>query len=86
MLYENWQQTNKERLDSISQTNKAKNLLLDKPLEFDSHPCSIGFNEEEQKWYGWSHRAIYGFGISSQIKKESSGYLPTDKNDFFEDY
>lgn len=29
-------------------------------------PCngaSIGFSEKEQKWYGWSHRAIQGFGI-----------------------
>ena len=24
---------------------------------------SIGFNEKEQKWYGWSHRARHGFGI-----------------------
>lgn len=25
--------------------------------------CSIGFCAAEQKWYGWSHRACYGFGI-----------------------
>lgn len=25
--------------------------------------AAIGFSEKEQKWYGWSHRAIYGFGI-----------------------
>ncbi len=25
--------------------------------------ASIEFNEEEQKWYGWSHRAKAGFGI-----------------------
>ena len=25
--------------------------------------CSIGFCEKEQKWYGWSHRAMHGFGI-----------------------
>ncbi|MGI9491384.1 MAG: hypothetical protein ACR2QF_03055 [Geminicoccaceae bacterium] len=31
------------------------------------HPCSIGFNEAEQKWYGWSHRAIYGFGVGSVV-------------------
>ncbi len=29
--------------------------------------CSIGFNEKEQKWYGWSHRAICGFGIGDKI-------------------
>ena len=77
--------TNKEILDSITQKEEAKNLLLGKPLEFQSRSCSIGWNEEEQKWYGWSHRAIYGFGIGSKIKKESSGYQPTDKEDLFHD-
>ena len=29
--------------------------------------CSIGFNEKENKWYGWSHRAICGFGLGNKI-------------------
>ena len=38
--------------------------------KYDSNtPCSIGFSEKEQKWYGWSHRAIYGFGIGDVAKK-----------------
>ena len=40
--------------------------------------CSIGFCEKEQKWYGWSHRAIYGFGIGDVVKEgdctNSSGW------------
>ena len=28
--------------------------------------CSIGFCPREGKWYGWSHRAIYGFGGFAQ--------------------
>ncbi len=35
--------------------------------------CSIGKNEEEQKWYGWSHRAICGFGIGDRIYEERFG-------------
>jgi len=35
----------------------------------DSGVCSIGFCEAEQKWYGWSHRAIYGFGIGDKVKE-----------------
>ena len=31
--------------------------------------CSIGFCDKEQKWYGWSHRAIYGFGIGDEVKE-----------------
>lgn len=35
--------------------------------------CSIGFNESEQKWYGWSHRAICGFGIGNRLFEEEYG-------------
>lgn len=31
--------------------------------------CSIGFCEAEQRWYGWSHRAICGFGIGDIVKE-----------------
>ena len=45
----------------------------------DNKVCSIGFNEKEQKWYGWSHRAIFGFGIGSVVEEgsccASSGYI-----------
>ena len=47
--------------------------------------CSVGFCEREQKWYGWSHRAIYGFGIGSEVKRGDCGYRPTDKGDFLLD-
>ena len=32
--------------------------------------CSIGFCEREQKWYGWSHRGICGFGIGDRLFEE----------------
>lgn len=35
----------------------------------DSGGCSIGFCEREQKWYGWSHRAIHGFGVGDSVKE-----------------
>lgn len=44
----------------------------------------IGFSEIEQKWYGWSHRAIYGFGIGSQVSKGDSGHGPRDEAEFLE--
>lgn len=34
----------------------------------------LGFSEKEQKWYGWSHRAYYGFGIGHKVKKGHVGY------------
>ena len=40
--------------------------------------CSIGFCEKEDKWYGWSHRAMYGFGIGDETGEGKAGqqYLP----------
>lgn len=31
--------------------------------------CSIGFSEKDQKFYGWSHRAMYGFAIGDVVKE-----------------
>jgi len=45
----------------------------------------IGFNPIEQKWYGWSHRAIFGFGIGSECKKGHCHYEPSNKEEFLED-
>ena len=33
-----------------------------------------GWSEKEQKWYGWSHRAIFGFGIGSKVSRGDCGY------------
>ena len=30
------------------------------------HPVlNMGYSAKDNKWYGWSHRAVYGFGIGS---------------------
>jgi hypothetical protein len=47
--------------------------------------CSIGFCEKDQKWYGWSHRAMCGFGIGSEVKKGDCACVPTNLEDYIED-
>lgn len=47
--------------------------------------ANIGFNPLEQKWYGWSHRAIYGFGVGSVCKQGNIGFQPKNKEEFIED-
>lgn len=66
---------------------KASHLLIDRLMqEYSFSPtCCIGFNEKEQKWYGWSHRAIYGFGIGSVVKKGDCAYIPTNPQDMLND-
>ncbi len=33
----------------------------------DHSVCSIGYNPMEKKWYGWSHKALCGFGIGDRV-------------------
>lgn len=71
---------------TLKPNEKAKELLLNRFLsEYSFYPVNIGFNEEEQKWYGWSHRAIYGFGIGSKVEPGHCAYKPYDKDDFIRD-
>lgn len=43
-----------------------------------SNVCSIGFSEEQAKWFGWSHRAICGFKVGDVVKEGdvTAEYLP----------
>lgn len=35
--------------------------------------CCIGFCPTQQKWYGWSHRAMCGFGVGDRLFVEEYG-------------
>jgi len=47
---------------------------------------NLGFNPEEQKWYGWSHRALYGFGKGSICKKGDCGYTPDNVDELYDSF
>lgn len=57
-----------------------------RPMKIDStyKVCSIGFCDKELKWYGYSHRAIYGFGVGSKVEKGDCGYKPSNRDEFLE--
>lgn len=42
----------------------------------------IGFSTSEQKWFGWSHRAYYGFGIGHEVKFGDAGFVPRNEEEF----
>lgn len=52
----------------------------------NNNVCSIGFSEQERKWYGWSHRAIYAFEIGSKVKCGDCGYVPNNVAELMEEY
>ena len=69
-------------LANLTWDEKAKMMLSGYEGIFLGYPASIGWSEEEKKWYGWSHRAIYGFGIGDMVTRDSCAYIPTDPDDF----
>jgi hypothetical protein len=75
--------------DFIGPPDFAKHLARRGITQFDkidpSHStCSIGFNPKEQKWYGWSHRAIYGFGVGSTVKRGDCVYVPSNRQEYIQ--
>lgn len=48
--------------------------------------ASIGFSSIQNKWYGWSHRAIYGFGVGSEVKKGDCAYIASTPEELIDDH
>lgn len=61
---------------------KKKKLILIQKAESKHNTCSIGYSIKENKWYGWSHRAIYGFTIGDEVHEDDL----TSKTGFVEEY
>lgn len=52
---------------------KQVKYLADKEIT-DELTHGVGFSPKDNKWYGWSHRAIFGFTIGSECKKGHCHY------------
>jgi hypothetical protein len=63
-----------------------KKGIVPETIDDDRNICSIGFCGAEQKWYGWSHRAICGFGSGSSVKKDDCAYVPDNTTELAETY
>lgn len=51
-----------------------KHGIVPEKISSSSKVNQIGFSEKEQAWYGWSHRAIYGFKIGVKSGPGKVGY------------
>ena len=73
--------------DYIGNSRDANRLCVQrgiKPEKSDPEHCvcSIGFSSKDGKWYGWSHRAIYGFKIGSKCKPGDCHFKASNKREF----
>lgn len=62
-------------IENLNESKKEKSAI---EKFFEKHGIKhndkpIGFSEKEQKWYGWSHRTIYGFKIGDKCKDGDLG-------------
>lgn len=70
-------------IGNVQQAEFYYNKGIEPELASPTHKvCSIGFCAKEEKWYGWSHRAIFSFGIGSTVKRGDCACVPRDKNEF----
>lgn len=65
----------------IGTAEDAEYLCVDRgiipELASDTHNvCSVGYSHKDGKYYGWSHRAIHGFGIGDKVKFGDCAYTP----------
>ena len=72
-------------LGSINTAYKLfkKGLQYFEGISIDSKIASIGYCKKEQKWYGWSHRAMLGFGVGSSVKVGDCAFKPGNLRDAF---
>ena len=59
--------------DSYRLLVEERGLILIQKARPTDNTCSIGYSPEENKWYGWSHRAIYGFKVGDKCKDGDLG-------------
>jgi len=59
--------------------------IFPEPIDKKKGLCQIGFSELDQKWYGWSTRAVAGFGVGSQITMDDYGFRAANEKDFVAD-
>lgn len=69
----------RHRLTNLMSINRAKGLPLSKT---GCNAVSIGFNEKEQAWYGWTHRGYGKFTIGYEVVRDSICDCRTHKYPF----
>jgi len=70
----------------IAHVGLEKNIkfLADREIT-DQLTHGVGFSPKDGKWYGWSHRAIFGFEIGSTCKKGNCHYVGSTEAEQEED-
>lgn len=58
-------------LEFVNKLEKLGIILVQKAIPTDN-AASIGFDPKNNRWYGWSHRAIFSYGLGDVVKPDSA--------------
>lgn len=73
-------------LDNMTLMLLNKYGILPEKSSLDHNVCSIGKSFKDGKWYGWSHRAIYGFKIGDEVKDGDCCATPGVTDEYLKDH
>jgi hypothetical protein len=68
----------------VGMENNVKYLADEEITQELTH--GVGFSPKNNKWYGWSHRAIYGFEVGSECKKGMCHYIADTPEGLIDDH
>jgi len=51
----------------------VKRGIMPEKADMGDSVCSVGYSHKDGKWYGWSHRAIFGYKAGDMIYEENFG-------------
>lgn len=57
------------RLEDYMEFRKKYGMIFFQKSSKTAKSASIGYSLKHNRWYGWSHRAIYGFTIGDVVKE-----------------
>jgi hypothetical protein len=57
-----------EFMPGLAKFLKKHSVTHFEKISQECNEASIGFSETEQKWYGWSHRGVCGFGVGDVVE------------------
>jgi len=73
-------------LDNMTLGLLDKYGILPEKANSDHNVCSIGKSFKDNKWYGWSHRAIHGFQIGDEVKEGDCCATPGVTDEYLKDH
>lgn len=72
------------RKDMMYKENGVVEALVANRVTEQLTHCS-GYSPANKMWYGWSHKAFYGFTVGSEVKRGDCAYKADNKDEYIKE-